>query len=137
MKSTDAFKLSPSSEEYKQSIIDKIEDNLEIVKNQLDSPITGKERVRFIGKHDALERLKIQINGIRENSVHLVDPSSPTIGTPQFLTTDNKFLNAAYWQAMNIRNTRSNLGSGNAASPEGEIGKRIVMSEIMTYIKYL
>ena len=137
MKSTDAFELSPSSEEYRQSIISKIEDDLETVKNQLDSQISNNEFRKLIGKRDALERLKVRINAIQEDSVRLVDPNSRILATPQYLSTDNKFLNAAYWQAMVIRKTQRGFDGSVASSPEGESGKREAMSEIMAYIKHL
>ena len=54
MKSTDAFELSPSSEEYRQSIISKIDDDIETVKNQLESSSSPNEHRKFRGKQDAL-----------------------------------------------------------------------------------
>lgn len=137
MKPTDSFELSYSSEEYKQSIIGKIEDDLENVKNQLDSPISPYERRKFKGMQDALERLKVKINAIQEKLVRLVDPTSGTLGTPQYLSTDDKFLNAAYFKAIVIKEKPIPRDGRGISPSEGEIGKREAMSEIMTYIEHL
>jgi hypothetical protein len=128
---------SMTNEERKSIIIEKIEGDIKEVKELLEKPISDKEAFKLIGKEDALEKLITQINSINENSVFLVDPSSPTIGTPQYLTTDNKFLNAAYWQVMMIRNNPRGFDGSPAASPEGETGKRETMSKIMVYIRAL
>ena len=128
---------SITNEERKSIIIEKIEGDIKEVKELLEKPISDKEAFKLIGKQDALERLKVKINSIRENSIHLVDPTSRIIGTPQYLSTDNKFLNAAYFSAMVIRDKRRGRDGSVASSPEGEIGKREAMSEIMVHIKYL
>ena len=133
----DEFKFEPSSEEYRSMIIGKIEDTLQDVENNLKNHISDKEAFKLIGKHDALERLTVQINSIREDSVNLVDPTSATIGIPQYLNTSNKFLNAAYFTAKNIRDNPRGLDGSVASSPEGEIGKKEAMSQIMDYINYI
>ena len=137
MKPTETFELNPSSEEYKQSIISKIENDLENVKNQLESQVREIEAIKLIGRQDALKRLKMQINAIQEDSILLVPLTSRTLGTPQHLSTNNKFLNAAYHKAKVIKDHRRGLDGSVASSPEGESGKREAMSEIMNYIKYL
>ena len=128
---------SITNKERKSIILEKIEGDIKEVKELREKPISDKEAFKLIGKQDALERLKIKINSIRENSIHLVDPTSRTLGTPQHLSTDNKFLNAAYFQAMIIKDGRRGRDGSVASSPEGEIGKREAMSEIMAHIKYL
>ena len=128
---------SMTNEDRKSIIIEKIEDNIREVKERLELPMSDKEAFKLIGKQDALERLKVKINSIQENSRYLVDPTSRIIGTPQYLSTDNKFLNAAYFLAMEIRDKRRAYNGSVASSPEGEIGKREAMLEIMTDIKSL
>ena len=128
---------SMTNEERKSIILEKIEGDVKEVKKLLEKPISDKEVFKLRGKQDALERLKVKINSIRENSIHLVPPTSRTLGTPQYLSTDNKFLNAAYFSAKVIRDNRRGFDGSVASSPEGEIGKREAMSKIMDYIKYL
>ena len=129
---------SMTNEERKSIILEKIEGDIKEVEELLEKPISDKEAFKLRGKQDALEQLKVEINAIQEDSIHLVDPASRTLGIPQHLSTDNKFLNAAYFRAMIIRDERRERGGSTmASSPEGEIGKWEAMSEIMTYIKYL
>ena len=142
MKSTDAFELSPSSGEYRQNIIAEIESNLEKVKNQLDSRhesrMSPNEHRKLKGKQRALGQLKVKINSIRENLVYLVDPTNRiATGTPQFLNTNNKFLNAAYCKAMIIRDKPIPSDGNRNSSQERENGKWEAMSDIMTYIELL
>lgn len=124
-----------TNEERQSIIIEIIEDEIKEVKQQIEKPIRDKEFFQLRGMQEALKQLKVQINAIQEDSIHLVDPSSRSIGTPQHLRTDNKFLNAAYFQAKIIRDTPRGLDGSVASSPEGEAGKREVMSKIMVYIK--
>jgi hypothetical protein len=131
------FKFEPSSEEYKSMIIGKIEDTLQDVENNLKNHISDKKAFNLIGKQDALKRLTLQINSIREGSVLLVDPTSDIIGVPQYLNTSNKFLNAAYFAAKNIRDNPRESDGSVASFPEGEIGKKEAMSQIMDYINYI
>ena len=129
---------SMTNKERKSIILEKIEDDIKEVKELLEQPISDKEAFKLRGKQDALERLKVEINSIREDSIRLVPLTSCTLGTQQHLSTDNKFLNAAYFRAMIIRDERRERGGSTmASSTEGEIGKREAMSEIMTYIEYL
>ena len=128
---------SMTNEERKSIIIEKIEDDIKVVKQLREKPMSDKEAFKLIGKQNALERLKVKINSIREDSIHLVDPTSPTIGTPQHLRTDNKFLNAAFFQAMIIRDNQRGGDGSVASSPEGASGKKEAMSKIMNDIKAL
>ena len=100
--------------------------------------MSGKETFKLRGKQDALEQLKEKINSIQEDSIRPLPLTSRTLGTPQHLSTDNKFLNAAYFRAMVIRDERRERGGSTmASSREGEIGKREAMSKIMEDIKAL
>lgn len=138
MKSTDAFELSPSSEEYKQSILAKIDGDLEDIKNQLEnrheSRMSPNESRKLKGKQYGLEQLKVEINAIKEPSRQLGDPNSRLLNPKRFLSTDDKFLNAAYSKAKMIRD-HPPLKSRYAPSKEGKIGNREAMSEIMAYIE--
>ena len=92
------------------------------------------QRVRYFGMQDALERFVIQIGSISGNE-SLVPPESPIIGVPQYLTTDDIFLNAAYFQAILIRDEPRGVDGSVAGSPEGEKGKVAIMNQIMDYIR--
>ena len=138
MRPTDPIEFDTiTTEERKNVIIEVIEDELKGVEKLLNTQISDKEAYKLIGKKDALERLTARINSIQENSVFLVDPSSSTIGIPQYLTTDNKFLNAAYWEAMEIRDNPRGVDGSVASSKEGESGKKEAISKIMRCIKAL
>lgn len=136
MRPTDPIEFDTlTTEERKNVMREVIEDELKEVQKRLNKPMSNQEAYKLIGKKDALERLTDRINSIQENSVFLVDPSSSTIGVPQHLTTDNKFLNAAYWAAMEIRDNRRGLDGSVASSQAGESGKKEAMSKIMLWIK--
>lgn len=126
-----------TTEERRSVIIEKIQEKIQVSKSRLNDPISDKDAYIIAGRIDALESLNLQIISIQENSVSLVDPSSTIIGVPQYLTTDNKFLNAAYWTAMEIKNNERGFDGSVASSNEGEIGKRKAMSEMMFFIKSL
>ena len=51
---------SMTNEDRKSIIIEKIEDNIREVKERLELPMSDKEAFKFIGKQDALERLKVK-----------------------------------------------------------------------------
>lgn len=123
--------------ERKSILIEKIESDMKEVDQLREQSINTPEIRKLIGKKDSLKRLVRQIECIDENSISLVPLGSRTIGVPQHLNTDDKFLNAAYFQAMSIRDRRRGFDGSAAASPEGEAGKREVMSKIMDDIRAL
>ena len=70
-----------TNEQRRSIILEKIEGDIKGVKELLEKPSSDNEVFKLRGKQDALERLKVKINSIRENSIHLVPLTSRTLGT--------------------------------------------------------
>lgn len=117
-----------SIQSNKDKILEKIDKEIDKVLHQLDKnpDISGYDAVNLAGKQAALSRLKTKISSI-------------DIGTPpeteQFLDTNNKFLNAAYHQAILVKeNPQTSEGD---TIQLGKEGKDEAIEGIMDYIKSL
>lgn len=117
---------------FQQNVSYELENLQQSAENDIDIQI-----IRYIGMQDALERFARQIDHIQEDRILLVPPESATIGYTQYLTIDDKFLNAAYCIAMDIKDNPRGMNGSVASHPEGEKGKETIMNQIMDYIQSL
>ena len=129
----------PSIKFHKDKILDKIDKEIDGITHRLDGNpnISSNDAVNIAGRQDALHHLKVQINSINVESILLVPSDSDIIGVPQYLNTDDKFLNAAYYEAILIKDSPRGFDGDISGSPLGEGGKEEAMKEMMAYIKSL
>ena len=123
---------------FQQNVNSELENLEQSIDNDTDTQIERHRRmpeVRYWGMQDALERFLIRIDSIQEQAIFLVPPESDILAVPQYLTTDDKFLNAAYFNAMLIRDNPRGFDGSIISSPVGEEGKKMIMNQIMDYIQ--
>lgn len=115
-------------ESNKDKILERINKGIDKMLHQLDKnpDISGYDAVNLAGKQDALNRLKMLISSI--------DVEAPP-DTQQHLNTSDKFLNAAYHQAILVKESPQTFEGG--AGRLGEEGKNEAIEEIIDYIKSL
>ena len=117
-----------SIESNKDRILEKIDEKINGVLHELDRnpEINSYDAVNLAGRQGALYRLK--------NFISSIDVDAPP-DTPQHLNTSDKFLNAAYHQAILVNESPKTFEGG--AGKLGEEGKDEATEEIMGYIKSL
>ena len=130
-------------QELREMVEQKVNQLLELARNQMQtyhnmqdsSPTNRAAQVTQKGKIDALERLEAKIKEIKTEGRLLHPPHSKVIGIRDYLGNENKYLNAVYMTAINIRDHRRRVDGSNTSSSDGERGKFEAMEEVMRYIE--
>ena len=113
---------------FKDRILERIDEKLNEVLRKIDRnpDMNSYDVVNLTGRQGALYRLKTKISSI--------DVEAPP-ETQRYLNTSDKFLNAAYHQAILVKESPQTFEG--AAGGLGKEGKDEAIEEIMNYIKSL